>query len=787
MACGCAAKARALDRQAETSRDASTPRRRTDRSGGTGNQTHLRRLQAKLTVGAVNDPLEQEADAAADQVMRMADPQISQAAPPTLSRKCAQCEEEEKRDPLHRKEATADAGGMGGEAAPPIVDSVLASPGRALDPATHDFMASRFGTDFGNVRIHTGADAARSAAAVGARAYTVGQNVVFGSGQYDPAGNDGRRLLAHELAHVVQQRATGSAGSDVAIRRDVPRQSKTPTVVKRPRESFPWIGRIRGTYSAALRRTPGKDPNNPHAGTVADLPEGKFVDVLGNEKGWLHVRATVDGKEVEGYVSQELVEFNRSDAPPVAPVPAGPITKDILRLDQTVPVTGLVTNQSNYIDHFQGTLYSAPIGPDYTFVPRSGPASQNGVSIPKDSFFIDKDPLAGGTSFAPVADAVYKSRATAEAVVAAVTQQTPDIPVYTYYLQDGIIFPTTLSDTTIPNLMPHIRDKREADMQDIRASATLAQSVANAINPVPCTEVDADGSLTVNPTFLNCALPIILHAAPHVMGGKPGTSSGPGEAPKTSEPTSVDRGAGEATGNKPSEIADAVAKNEINAKQLAAEVAELRSDAGDPAKVHRPADPNSPYDAEMTASDGHEFHRDKDTQLWERCSPPCKKGLKLDAETNKKVDAAVQTKDKPVPPDEEKASPATRKAGAPMKGDAGQIQGVDQFRTGQTIAVAEIQHPDGTIEKVAACYEKAGWRPEQAERARELGYKPLEPSKKGSGMHAEEEIAAYAQKVGGKVVHGHWAISRGRGGTSVVCDACENLTWSWGPPQGGKD
>jgi Domain of unknown function (DUF4157) len=166
----------------------------------TGNQANLRRLQAKLTVGAVNDPLEQEADAAADRLMRMADPRIAHSAPPTLSRKCAQ---EETQDALQRK---AGDGAMGGEAAPPIVNSVLASPGRALDPATHDFMASRFGTNFSDVRIHTGAEAAQSAAAVGARAYTVGRDVVFGAGQYEPAGNDGRRLLAHELAHVVQQR-----------------------------------------------------------------------------------------------------------------------------------------------------------------------------------------------------------------------------------------------------------------------------------------------------------------------------------------------------------------------------------------------------------------------------------------------------------------------------------------------------------------------------------------------------------------------------------------------------
>jgi len=174
-----------------------------------GNQANLRHLQAKLSVGATNDPLEQEADAAADSVMRMADPKISKSAPPTLRRKCARCEVEEKKgNPLRRK----SSGSATAEAAPSIVSAVLSSPGRALDRATQSFMGARFGTDFSDVRVHTDTQAAQSAASVDARAYTVGRNVVFGAGEYDPVGLQGRRLLAHELAHVVQQRSTPSAG-----------------------------------------------------------------------------------------------------------------------------------------------------------------------------------------------------------------------------------------------------------------------------------------------------------------------------------------------------------------------------------------------------------------------------------------------------------------------------------------------------------------------------------------------------------------------------------------------
>jgi outer membrane protein OmpA-like peptidoglycan-associated protein len=89
---------------------------------------------------------------------------------------------------------------------PSIVHDVLRSPGQPLDIGTRTFMEPRFGHDFSNVRVHTDTRAAESARAVNALAYTVGRNVVFGTGQYAPEMSKGRVLLAHELAHVVQQR-----------------------------------------------------------------------------------------------------------------------------------------------------------------------------------------------------------------------------------------------------------------------------------------------------------------------------------------------------------------------------------------------------------------------------------------------------------------------------------------------------------------------------------------------------------------------------------------------------
>ena len=176
-----------------------------------GNQARLRRIQAKLAIGPVDDPLEREADRIADQVMRMPTPAARPpltAAPPQVSRKCAACEEEDK---LQKKEAGAATTGLG--AAPASIHDVLRSPGQPLDLATRGFMEPRFGHDFSRVRVHSSPDAQQSALDVNAHAYTVGHNIVFGAGKYAPGTNEGRQLLAHELAHVVQQ-APASARTD---------------------------------------------------------------------------------------------------------------------------------------------------------------------------------------------------------------------------------------------------------------------------------------------------------------------------------------------------------------------------------------------------------------------------------------------------------------------------------------------------------------------------------------------------------------------------------------------
>jgi len=123
--------------------------------------------------------------------------------------------------------STDHAPSVGSEVAP-IVQEGLRSPGQPLDPSTRNFMEPRFGHDFGNVRVHTDAGAAESARAVNALAYTIGPNIVLPPDQYKPASIEGRKLLAHELTHVLQQTgADGTNASEEAAEKEADRNAVT--------------------------------------------------------------------------------------------------------------------------------------------------------------------------------------------------------------------------------------------------------------------------------------------------------------------------------------------------------------------------------------------------------------------------------------------------------------------------------------------------------------------------------------------------------------------------------
>jgi hypothetical protein len=179
-------------------------------------------LQRKLMVNIPGDAYEQEADHVAEQVIRMPEPQLQRTDP--RGGGCPQCERNEgvqRQDRLrtdHMQTSNPEQ-----VAAPPIVHEVLATPGHPLDSVTRAFMEPRFGRDFSNVRVHTDRRAAESAQAVNALAYTVGLKIVLNDCQYVPGTTDGARLLAHELAHVVQQeRQPGVVPTGTIQRQKIP-------------------------------------------------------------------------------------------------------------------------------------------------------------------------------------------------------------------------------------------------------------------------------------------------------------------------------------------------------------------------------------------------------------------------------------------------------------------------------------------------------------------------------------------------------------------------------------
>ncbi|WP_143306507.1 eCIS core domain-containing protein [Chitinophaga vietnamensis] len=215
-------------------------------------------LQFRLSVGAVDDPLEAEADAMADKVMRMPDPMLIQRkcahceaeeqvqrmpVANFIQRKCAHCEEEEKTvrlkpmdSFLQRKCAHCEEEEQKIQRKADGGDSVVSNDtgnaiaatrglGSALPDDTRTFMETRFGTGFEDVRIHTGDYATKLSNELSAQAFTIGNDIYFNSGKFSPSSDSGKHLLAHELTHTIQQggstarRKPGFRTSGAVIRR----------------------------------------------------------------------------------------------------------------------------------------------------------------------------------------------------------------------------------------------------------------------------------------------------------------------------------------------------------------------------------------------------------------------------------------------------------------------------------------------------------------------------------------------------------------------------------------
>jgi len=179
-----------------------------------GNQGMQRLLRARLEIGQTGDVYEREADRVAKDVIAglhgsgfalgLGGPASDESS---LRRMCScgdTCPEDRGKEMFPRALETDSSSAKAPEV-PLIVEEVLRSPGQPLDAGIRVLMEPRFGYDFSRVRVHKEAQAAESAEAVSALAFTVGHDIVFGTGQYAPHSEAGNYLLAHELAHVVQQ------------------------------------------------------------------------------------------------------------------------------------------------------------------------------------------------------------------------------------------------------------------------------------------------------------------------------------------------------------------------------------------------------------------------------------------------------------------------------------------------------------------------------------------------------------------------------------------------------
>jgi hypothetical protein len=218
-------------------------------------------IQTKLTVSQPGDRYEQEADWVAEQVMSMSSGQDDLVHTLSMNeeivaRKCHKCKDkdEEKKMKISRKEIQDNRPGISANVEQ-HVNNVVHKGGSTLEPTTRNYMESRFGFDFGNVRIHTDEESARSARALNALAYTFGNNIVFETGRYEPHRPDGMKLLAHELVHTIQQ-------TDSVAKMNIRRSEKHLRLNQKVRRDEPGYVDINVTTDHIKRTTLAKKISN---------------------------------------------------------------------------------------------------------------------------------------------------------------------------------------------------------------------------------------------------------------------------------------------------------------------------------------------------------------------------------------------------------------------------------------------------------------------------------------------------------------------------------------------
>ena len=314
------------------------------------------RLQAELSIGASNDPLEQEADRVADQVLAAPIHSAVSGAAPSIQRFTGQ--------------STGDAG-----TAPASVDRVLSGSGRPLDPAIQQDMGQRFGHDFSRVRVHTGTAAEQSARDVNSNAYVVGNNVVFGVGQFAPQTHYGKRLLAHELTHVIQQAGSpqfmwGTSSANMISTRRPEEQILSRSTLHTDKDLYNMMQKFRSKNDHLTEAQQNKIFWAIKKATDSDEVAYKFFDYY---SGYLGA-----GNKIKLMTSIEEANAKKTDT--LAETPSGGDTKlrsDVFTLpDETLgPLllhefahTGHHTNWGGAYDFEEGQAY----GIEYYYAERTG-------------------------------------------------------------------------------------------------------------------------------------------------------------------------------------------------------------------------------------------------------------------------------------------------------------------------------------------------------------------------------------------------------------------------------
>lgn len=293
-------------------------------------------IQAKSTVNDPGDAFEQEADRVADEVVRMPEARMhakssntGDGSPSVIQRMCAECEEE-----LHRSPAADSV---------PELDARMEAQirslggGEPLPRSVRGFFEPRFERDFSNVRVHTGAPAAATAEQLQALAYTRGSDIVFGPGQYQPESARGRRLIAHELTHVVQQDSGGVAlaCADAQHSESIVRPPAIQRLCAECEEDLEGLPDIRqgGTSAPSIQRAtcpPDVVEEPEHEGTCTELTR---------EAGELDRFATL-GVTVETLVPSGcyLIANLRSNKTDFGTPAIFTDWSDMIRLDATITV-----------------------------------------------------------------------------------------------------------------------------------------------------------------------------------------------------------------------------------------------------------------------------------------------------------------------------------------------------------------------------------------------------------------------------------------------------------------